>query len=182
MGEREILKEVHSRASIQDFRAKVLYSVPMLTVTRGWYESPIGWIEISAVEGGVQHIKFIERPGTISEEGNKHLSQCLTQLDAYFSGKKHPFHTFSLAMVGTEFQQRVWDAALEIPFGETRTYAELACALGGKKYARAVANALGANPLPLIIPCHRIVASSGEIGGYSAGAWRKEWLLGFEQT
>ncbi|MDD5469358.1 MAG: methylated-DNA--[protein]-cysteine S-methyltransferase [Candidatus Peribacteraceae bacterium] len=154
----------------------------MLTVSRASYESPIGWLEVSAVERGVQGIRFTEHPGEPAGVGNEHLSCCLEQLAAYFAGKEHAFSRFSLAMLGTEFQQRVWDAALEIPFGRKRTYAELAEQLGGRKYARAVARALGANPLLLIIPCHRVIASSGDIGGFSAGVWRKEWLLKFESA
>ncbi|MDD3896795.1 MAG: methylated-DNA--[protein]-cysteine S-methyltransferase [Candidatus Peribacteraceae bacterium] len=154
----------------------------MLTVSRASYESPIGWLEVSAVERGVRDVQFVEQPRESVGEGNTHLSCCLGQLAAYFAGKEHAFSRFSLAMLGTEFQQRVWDAALEIPFGSTRAYAELAERLGGRKYARAVARALGANPLLLIIPCHRVIASSGDIGGFSAGAWRKEWLLTFESA
>jgi len=161
---------------------QVLYSICMLTVSSASCESPIGWIEVSAVERGVKDIRFVEQPGERTGEENTHLSSCLEQLAGYFSSGKRTFDAFSLAMLGTNFQQRVWDAALEIPFGKTRTYVELAEQLGGRKYARAVANALGANPLILIVPCHRIIASSGDIGGFSAGVWRKEWLLEHERV
>ncbi len=83
---------------------------------------------------------------------------------------------------GTSFQRRVWQTALRIPYGRARSYHWIASKIGGKKYARAVGNALGANPLPLIVPCHRVVAHDGSLGGFSCGLTVKRKLLNLEGT
>jgi methylated-DNA-[protein]-cysteine S-methyltransferase len=102
-----------------------------------------------------------------------------TQLAEYFSGTRRAFD-LPLAPSGTPFQQRVWQALAAIPFGEVRSYAQLADAAGCPGGARAVGQANARNPIPLIVPCHRVTAASGELGGFSAGLDRKRWLLRHE--
>ena len=89
-----------------------------------------------------------------------------------------------LVLVGTDFQKSVWQTLQQIPYGETRTYQEIAKTIGHPRAYRAVANAVGANPVPIIIPCHRVVRSDGSLGGYSAGVGvaTKKWLLDFEKS
>lgn len=137
---------------------------------------------IEASDRGIRSIHFADEKQQDSHAPNGDLRGCAEQLRAYFDRKQQRFHGFRLAMLGTDFEQRVWDAAMAIPFGETVTYAEIAEIIGQPGAARAVGNALGANPLLLVVPCHRVVPSAGGIGGFAAEAWRKEWLLAFERA
>ncbi len=106
-------------------------------------------------------------------------SLVLQQLASYFTGTLKQF-TFRYILTGTPFQHKVWEAAIGIPYGETRTYSDLAYQLGNPEAARAVGRALGANPLLIVVPCHRVVPASGGIGGYRGGARIKEFLLSHE--
>jgi len=101
-------------------------------------------------------------------------------LEDYFAGNPASFDSLDLDQQGTPFQLRVWQELRKIPYGETVSYQELARRLGNPKAARAVGQALGANPLPLIIPCHRVIAGNGSLGGYSSGLDRKRRLLRHE--
>ena len=101
------------------------------------------------------------------------------QLREYFSGKRKTFD-FPLAPKGTPFQLTVWNALLAIPYGDTITYAELAHRIGRPSAIRAVGAANGANPIPVIIPCHRVIGSNGTLTGYGGGIERKQWLLALE--
>ncbi len=103
----------------------------------------------------------------------------LNQLHEYFNGKRKTFD-FPLAPKGTPFQLAVWNALLEIPYGDTVTYAELARRIGKPSAVRAVGAANGANPIPVIIPCHRVIGSNGTLTGYGGGIERKQWLLALE--
>lgn len=103
------------------------------------------------------------------------------ELTAYFEGTLKTFHT-PLFLLGSEFQQSVWNALCQIPYGHTKSYAEQAEALGKLTATRAVANANGANQLAIVIPCHRIITSSGDLGGYGGGMARKQWLLQHEKS
>jgi methylated-DNA-[protein]-cysteine S-methyltransferase len=101
------------------------------------------------------------------------------QLAEYFSGKRTVF-ALDLAPRGTPFQLAVWNALLEIPYGDTISYAELARRIGKPSAVRAVGAANGANPIPIIIPCHRVIGSNGTLTGYGGGIERKQWLLALE--
>ena len=103
------------------------------------------------------------------------------QLEAYFSGELQEF-TVELRLHGTEFQRRVWDQLRHIPYGETRTYGELADALGNAGASRAVGLANGKNPIGIIVPCHRVVGANGSLTGYGGGLDRKQRLLDFESA
>ena len=107
------------------------------------------------------------------------LEETRRQLDDYFAGRRRGFE-LPLAPRGTAFQSRVWGALREIPFGMTRSYGHLAEALGSPKAVRAVGGANGANPIAIIIPCHRVIGASGELTGFSGGLHRKRFLLALE--
>ncbi len=116
----------------------------------------------------------------LAESDRPTLRLAAEALAAYFAGHPLPF-TLPLLMVGTEFQQKVWQALQHIPLGETLSYAELAQAMGQPRATRAVANAVGANAMSIIIPCHRIVGSAGRLGGYAGGPAAKRFLLEHEE-
>jgi len=107
------------------------------------------------------------------------LRAALAQLREYFSGKRRDF-AVPVDPAGTDFQRRVWDAVLAIPFGETTSYGKIAAALGAPQQARAVGAAVGANPIPIIIPCHRVIGADGSLTGYGGGLRMKIWLLRHE--
>jgi methylated-DNA-[protein]-cysteine S-methyltransferase len=107
------------------------------------------------------------------------LRETAKQLSEYFSGKRLKFE-LPLKFNGTEFQLRVWNALTEIPFGETRTYSQLARHIGNPAACRAVGLANGKNPIAVIVPCHRVIGADGSLTGFGGGLPRKEWLLGHE--
>ena len=107
------------------------------------------------------------------------MEDAIIQLQEYFEGKRKQF-TIRLNPQGTNFQKKVWQKLLEIPFGTTISYQQLSNQLGDSKAIRAVANANSKNPLWIIIPCHRVIGSDGSLTGYAGGLWRKKWLLEHE--
>jgi methylated-DNA-[protein]-cysteine S-methyltransferase len=111
-----------------------------------------------------------------SPAANKHLAQAIKEFTAYFKGSNKPF-TVPLDLGGTEFQDRVWTALYTVPFGSVITYGELAKMSGYPRAMRAVGSAMKVNPVCILIPCHRVVPSSGGIGNYSGGVAKKKWLL-----
>jgi O-6-methylguanine DNA methyltransferase len=129
-------------------------------------------------EGRLVEIRFDRR----RPEGRRDAKRCSDaagQLAEYFAGKRREF-TLELAPFGTDFQLRVWRALCKIPYGAVRNYADIARAIGQPGAARAVGQANGCNPLPIVIPCHRVIASDGTIGGYSGGLAIKHRLLALE--
>jgi methylated-DNA-[protein]-cysteine S-methyltransferase len=117
--------------------------------------------------------------GRVPAAANPHVKAAVTQLGEYFAGERRKFDV-PLDASGTPFQQKVWKAARVIPFGQTRSYWWIAVRLGDPHAMRAVGGALGANPLPLFIPCHRVLRSDGALGGFSAGLEWKRLLLDHE--
>lgn len=147
------------------------------------YQSPIGVLEMIGSMNEIYSIMFVDREQiqhTIQEETPKVLIDCLKQIDEYFKGTRQVF-TFPYKLEGTNFQQTVWKALASIPFGETGTYKELAIRINNEKAIRAVGHANGRNKLSIVIPCHRIIGSSGKLTGYAGGLCRKEWLLQHEK-
>ncbi|HXH17537.1 MAG TPA: methylated-DNA--[protein]-cysteine S-methyltransferase [Chitinophagales bacterium] len=108
------------------------------------------------------------------------LKDCVRQLDEYFSGSRKVF-SIPMHPEGTHFQKKIWTLLHQIPFGETISYLELALMAGSRKLIRAVGAANGANPLAIIVPCHRVIGNEGKLTGYAGGLRRKEWLLKFER-
>jgi methylated-DNA-[protein]-cysteine S-methyltransferase len=131
------------------------------------FSSPLGVISVSANDQGVTSLSIggNQEPGG---SANPHIRAAKVQLDEYFAGQRK---TFDIACIlhGTAFQKEIWKALEGIPYGRTLTYGELATKIGRPGSARAVGGAVGANPIPIIIPCHRVMGSSGAITGYSAG-------------
>ncbi|PID82554.1 MAG: hypothetical protein CSB16_00255 [Clostridiales bacterium] len=114
-------------------------------------------------------------------EGENSINKKLReQMELYFSGSLFRF-TIPIKLIGTDFQKKVWKELVDIAYGETISYKELASRVGNKKAYRAVGNANGANIIPIIVPCHRVINSNGNIGGFSAGVYRKKWLLEHER-
>lgn len=152
----------------------------LLRYVRGYYESPIGLLEVRGSEKGIFAISFVQ---VEQEESGVHevLQPCMDQLHRYFSGERHDFHSLQLAIHSTDFQLKVWEEITGIAYGQTLTYGEVAERIGHPAAVRAVGTAVGRNPLSLLIPCHRVVPASGELGQYAHGAWRKEWLLDHER-
>ena len=112
--------------------------------------------------------------------GDSPLDALRAQLREYFEGRRREF-TLPLSSVGTDFQQRVWAALCEIPYGETWSYLQLALRIGDALATRAVGYANGANPVAIVIPCHRVINADGGDGGYGGGVWRKRILLDLER-
>ena len=142
-------------------------------------KTPLGYIEISGAINGISKIQILTDPAEITTVLPDELKSAVAQLLDYFNGKRTTF-SFKMNPVGTEFQQRVWQELLNIPFGKTCSYLELSKKLGDVKAIRAVASANGKNPLWIVIPCHRIIGSDGSLTGYAGGLWRKKWLLDHE--
>jgi len=148
---------------------------------RARFRSPVGWLTIEATDQGVMGIAFGERgpvQPAVSTLARGHLEAAKKALADYFAGT--PPHLPALDLQGSDFQRTVWRALLEIPFGEVRSYGELALALGRPGAARAVGAANGKNPVVILIPCHRVVAAQGRLGGYSGGLEVKRKLLAHE--
>jgi len=126
--------------------------------------------------------EFGEREPEISADADAHpvLRAAIEQLAAYFAGSLHQF-SLPLEITGTDFQMRVWRILRDIPYGETRSYRDLAISLGRPTAVRAVGAANGANPLPIVIPCHRVIGANGKLVGYGGGLPLKKRLLELEQ-
>jgi methylated-DNA-[protein]-cysteine S-methyltransferase len=134
------------------------------------------WIETSAQ--GIRRIEFEKRP-IRDEPPSPLMRETLLQLRSYFSGELHRFD-LPLDLVGTEFQQRVWRALQTIPYGETRSYSQIAEQIGAPRAVRAVGAANGRNPIPIVVPCHRVIGASGDLVGFGGGLDWKRFLLGLE--
>ena len=142
-------------------------------------KTPLGITLIEGDTNGISKISVKEDAEGFSTEIPSALKEATLQLQEYFEGKRKEF-SFKLNPKGTDFQQRVWQELLKIPFGKTTSYLELSKQLGDVKAIRAVAAANGKNPLWIVVPCHRVIGSDGSLTGYAGGLWRKKWLLEHE--
>lgn len=142
-------------------------------------KTPLGNTEIQGDENGISKINVMDEEVAISIEIPKELKTAVLELHDYFSGKRTTF-TFPINPSGTEFQKKVWQELLKIPFGKTCSYLDLSKKLGDVKAIRAVASANGKNPLWIVVPCHRVIGTDGSLTGYAGGLWRKKWLLQHE--
>ncbi|NYJ26505.1 methylated-DNA--[protein]-cysteine S-methyltransferase [Allomuricauda sp. ARW1Y1] len=143
-----------------------------------YVQTPIGIAELLGDENGLASITVLEskKPkGTIPAV----LKDAVEQLQEYFEGNRTVFE-LQLNPSGTDFQKKVWEALLQIPFGKTISYLELSKQLGDAKAIRAVASANGKNPLWIVVPCHRVIGTNGNLTGYAGGLHRKKWLLEHE--
>lgn len=153
------------------------------------HPSPVGTLLIAATDAGICGIYFEEHKHFKGKDGwiepvpqssaSKHLTETAKQLDEYFAGKRVEFDV-ALDLSGTTFQRSVWDELSRIPFGKSVSYAQHAQKLGNPKALRAVGSAIGKNPISIIVPCHRVIGTSGAITGYAGGLERKQFLLTLE--
>jgi len=157
-----------------------------MDLARKKIESPVGELEIFASDQGLVALLWEnDRPGrvrlgeSVRDEQHPILLATERQLGEYFAGKRESF-SVPLDMQGTRFQKDVWEALLAIPFGETRSYAQLAAQIGNPAATRAVGAANGRNPISIIVPCHRVIGSSGKLTGFAGGLETKAHLLKLE--
>ena len=141
--------------------------------------SPIGRLKITSNEKAIIALEH-EVEGEESEVSPAVLEECVTQLEQYFAGERQSF-TVPLQVDGTVFQQQVWQALQDIPYGEVCSYKAIATAIGNTKAVRAVGNANNKNKLPLLIPCHRVIGANGSLVGYALGLEHKQYLLDLER-
>jgi len=153
-----------------------------------YYKSPLGALQISNNGDAIAELSFVNRQGDekikedevlIEEPASPVIKKCIEQLDQYFSGKLFQFD-LPLNQEGTAFQQTVWDALMKIAYGKTESYLSLSKRVGNAKAIRAVGTANGRNNIAIIVPCHRVIGSSGSLVGYGGDLWRKQWLLEHE--
>lgn len=149
-------------------------------------ETPLGSMLLAETQGSLVGAWFLDQrhfpkdaPGWPHRESSL-LADARAQLGDYFAGRRRTFD-LPLAPLGTAFQQAAWRCLLEIPFGECRSYGEIAARLGKPGAARAVGGAIGRNPLTLFVPCHRVVGRNGALTGFAGGTDRKDWLLALER-
>ena len=145
-----------------------------------YYSSPIGTLEIKGNEEGLQSLEFMEETIDPTEKVHESIKEVTYQLDEYFTGIRKEFG-LKLNPEGTEFKKKVWKELVDVPFGKTCSYLDIALKLGDKNATRAVGNSNGKNPIAIVVPCHRVIGSTGKLTGYAGGLWRKEWLLKHEQ-
>jgi methylated-DNA-[protein]-cysteine S-methyltransferase len=148
--------------------------------------SPLGPLLLAADDSGVREIRFVNGrgflppdPEWVRDENEANLYRLAQQLNAYFRGKLENF-TVPSSPQGTEFQRTVWDQLRKIPYGQTISYGELARRIGNPQASRAIGLANGSNPIPIVIPCHRVIGSNGKVTGYGGGLPIKEKLLALE--
>lgn len=150
--------------------------------------SPIGPLTVIAKDGAITHVHLgdakhgpaAEALGPEAEPIEEPFASAAAQLAAYFAGDLHEFD-LPLAPRGDDFHQRVWALLREIPYGETRSYGDIARALGDRNLAQAVGTANGRNPIAIVIPCHRVIGADGTLVGYGGGLDRKRFLLALEE-
>ena len=143
-------------------------------------ESPVGRLLLAADEAGLRKVLFGGEPESHWREDPAPLAETVRQLRAYFAGELRDFD-LPLAPEGTPFQLRVWRELRNIPYGQTISYGELARRVGSPKGSRAVGLANGANPISIVVPCHRVIGSDGKLTGYGGGLENKERLLTLER-
>ncbi|HRP57088.1 methylated-DNA--[protein]-cysteine S-methyltransferase [Agriterribacter sp.] len=152
-----------------------------------YHDSPVGTLQIKSSAEAIHAILFVNAwkgpkldEDEMRDSGHSALVKlCTAQLDEYFEGKRRVFD-FPFTQEGTAFQQKIWNALLEIPFGRTISYMELAKRTGNIKAIRAVGTTNGKNQLSIVVPCHRVIGANGSLVGYGGDLWRKKWLLDHE--
>jgi AraC family transcriptional regulator, regulatory protein of adaptative response / methylated-DNA-[protein]-cysteine methyltransferase len=201
-GERVIMAQLdagyESGSGFRDAFAKIMGAPPASRAARAlfaaWLDTPLGPMTAIADEDALYLLEYLDRRGLerqierlrvraragIVPGRTAPITQIEAELAAYFDGRSMRFTT-PLARLGSPFQNAVWDALLAVPPGQTRSYAEVARAIGRPAAVRAAARANGANQLAIVIPCHRVINADGALGGYGGGLPRKTWLLDHER-
>lgn len=154
-----------------------MHSQPSIVNYVEYYQSPIGHIEVRASDDSLMAVGFVNKPQSNSPNSITRLT--VRQLKEYFDGIRKGFE-LPLGARGTEFQNAVWSALLNIEYGQTRSYAQVASSISRPKAVRAVGAANGRNPIGIIVPCHRVIGSNGELTGFAHGVDKKAWLLRHE--
>jgi len=142
------------------------------------FESPLGWITLKSTSAEITEIAFSKSK---SKDNSPVLDRAKQELLEYFTGKRTDF-SVPIHPQGTPFQKKVWNRLRRVRYGKVLTYGQLAIAIGHPKSSRAVGNALGKNPIPVILPCHRVVRRNSGLGGFSSGIAKKKWLLNLEEA
>lgn len=142
-------------------------------------ESPLGNLALSCNDEFITSVKFVGTLPIHEKSSHPLLLKCSMQLEEYFNGNRLIFE-LPFSQPGTEFQQKIWQLLMLIPFGKTLSYKQLTVQFGDLKAIRAVASANGKNNLAILVPCHRVIGSNGTLTGYAGGLWRKKWLLEHE--
>jgi len=152
-------------------------------VNEYFYKSPIGLIRLTCESDAITGLYFYDgadpEPPDLTDAPPV-IRQCADELDGYFGGTLKGF-TVKTKNAGTVFQERCWRALMTIPYGQTRSYKDMAISIGAPKAVRAVGGANHRNNISIIYPCHRVIGANGQLTGYGGGLWRKEWLLEFEK-
>jgi AraC family transcriptional regulator of adaptative response/methylated-DNA-[protein]-cysteine methyltransferase len=163
-------------------------------VVTTWLESPLGPLVVGATDEGICLLEFSD-PARLELQASAlsrtfaqalvpgshvHLDRLKIELEEYFAGRRTSFEV-PIVFPGSSFQRRVWEGLLQIPYGKTRSYEELALAIGAGRAQRAVGRANGQNRISIVIPCHRVINKGGKLGGYGGGLWRKQYLLDLER-
>ncbi len=159
-----------------------------MNIEIAYYQSPVGALEIRSTGSAISEVLFVnswkgakvnEADLSFVKPKSPVIKACIKQLEEYFAGKRKEFNIHTM-QVGTEFQQIVWQELCKIPYGRTISYLELSKRIGNVKAIRAVGTANGNNSVCIIVPCHRVIGSNGELVGYGGDLWRKKWLLELE--
>lgn len=188
-----------SHSGFRDAFAKVFGKAPGQVrsddcILASWVESPLGPLVLGATSNGVCLLEFTDRrmleaqfetvqrrfQAAVVPGSNSYIEQLKKELAEYFAGKRREFEV-PLVAPGSPFEERVWRALLKIPYGETRSYSDMAQQIGDPMAVRAVGTANGKNRIAIVIPCHRVVNKGGKLGGYGGGLWRKQYLLDLER-
>lgn len=159
-------------------------SLPLAITT---LKTPIGPIRVGTHEGGLARVLFDTQKDELlpldpspGKAAQRHLDAALGALTDYFAGKRQVFDDLTLAPAGTDFQLSVWQALLSLGYGQTCAYRDIATQIGNPKAVRAVGLANGKNPIPVIVPCHRVIGADGSLTGFGGGLPAKKWLLEHE--
>jgi methylated-DNA-[protein]-cysteine S-methyltransferase len=145
---------------------------------RAYHQTPVGDLLIESKDDRITTVNFLKTT-KIEVQLTPVIDQCITELDEYFfEGRK--FFTVELQFSGSDFQNRVWNELLTIPYGRTMSYLDIAIKIGDANTIRAVGLANGQNPIAIIVPCHRVIGKNGDLVGYGGGLDKKEWLLQHE--
>lgn len=158
----------------------------MTTIQCRTIDSPVGRLTLAGIDSRLMHLRMVDQThepdrSQWCDTGDDIFPDAVEQLHSYFAGELFEFD-LQLELVGTEFQRKVWSALQTIPYGETRTYGEIALQIGSPSASRAVGMANGRNPIGIIVPCHRVIGSTGNLTGYGGGIERKRTLLGLEKS
>ncbi len=144
-----------------------------------YISTPVGNLEITADQEAITQISVVKNAKAQKGDVPQHVRLCIQQLQEYFDGRRKDFD-LPLRFTGTQFQEKVWKELQAIPYGKTRSYGDMAKRLRKPGASRAVGGANNKNPLMIVVPCHRVIGSTGSLVGYAGGLDKKEWLLKHE--